>query len=569
MPSPKSRFGQDSKATDPLEITLFLEDSPLYRFDLSRLAGPLLLRAELGSAMQTWSASSTGGRRIATVLTMRRSVSAFLRWVDQWNHENPNVASAHLSSIADTTVWHLRQYRTYLQDKYAASSAYGYYSQICILLRMSSAVLADTRREASRRKGDGPPAAGVIQRYPKEEFTRIRNAARRCIVAAHARITKAYALAQQHEHPRCADPVRAKALNEVIVYGRPQSREGMLALGATSVAIAKGGGEQAARNHLFLSADEVFAAAVLIACHAGLNLSPIVNAPQPVVHEPGVMQLDLDKPRRGPLARFWPELLVDEDSVENDKDQGARAKAVQLVAETTDPARAFLLHRNQPSDRLLIYWPSSQREPRLGIPGWAARNKSPWLPAGTIIHFPRLRRSIPGRGVAKEPTHHNPQTYLDYVRGDPQSLVEEREEAALGVQKLLDFARAGLAIRAASDRETDADTDALMVNCSDPEHRPDTGTPCTTGFYSFLDCLDCHNAAAVPRLLPRLMAALEVLELLRDSMGETWERRFAGRYYTLRAIVERFTAAERELAAGKTAEHIPTIVAALRYEVPA
>lgn len=317
-----------------------------------------------------------------------------------------------------------------------------------------------------------------------------------------------------------------------------------------------------------MNAAEVFAAAVLIACDRGLNLSPIANSNVPQEHEPGVVQLNLDKPRRGPGDRFWPEIFVDEPDGAGDGDKPSKAATtVRLIAEATEPARQYSALQGKTVPHLLVFWPASGKI-STGLPAWKARANAFWVPQGTRIDFVRLRRSVPGRGVAKEPTNHSPETYLDYVRSDPESLMEQREGAVLGIQKLMDHARARLAIRSLDDKDAHAETDALLVNCSDPSRRPDTGRACTTGFYSFLDCLECPNAGTVPRLLPRQMAAKVVLEELRDSMGCAWERKFARHYYTLIALEERHTEAERHAAANEVERHIPTIVAALRYEVP-
>ncbi|MFC8408737.1 hypothetical protein [Arthrobacter sp. NPDC057259] len=453
-----------------------------------------------------------------------------------------------------------------METEKAPQTAFGYYSDVAKLLRLAPEVTEATQREASKRTG-GPVSVQSIQRYPQREFTELRNAARRVVVGAHARITAAYLLAQQHGDPHCRDRVRAEALHEVIVHGKPQSRAGMLALGATEVSVLKGGGEGAARRHLFLSSDEVLAAAVLLASHRGMNLSPIINASVPTEHEPGVLQLDIDKPRRGTASRFWAEIFVAADGSEEDED-GAGARAVRLIAEATDPARAHLYLQGLPARRLLVFWPAFSATARHAGSNFGSRHSAGWIPRGTTIDFSRLRRSVPDQGVAKEPSDHSEDTYLHYVRSDPETLFEHQEQAALGVQKLVDHARESLAVRAAKDREVDPDTDSVLVNCSDPQQRPDTGVACTTGFYSFLDCLQCRNAATVLRLLPRLMAALHVLEELRDSVGEIWERRFATHYYTMLAIVGRYTPAERELAAGDAGQHVPTILAALRHEVP-
>lgn len=552
----------------PLVVTLTLEDNPSYKFDLSRMSGPQQMRAELAQAVVILSRSTKGVRRTASLAVVRRALSSLMRWVELWNNEHKNGHEMQIGSLADITPFHLLRYRSDVEAKHTAKTTHVYYGRATVLLRLAPAVSAETRREASKRKGQGPAPVQMMQRYSKMEFTEIRNAARRCIEAAHARITAAYALAQQADDPRCPDPARAQALHEVIVYGRPKSEEGSLTIGGTAGGLGVGGGQAAARRHLFLTAAEAFAAIVLIACQRGLNLSPILLAHVPAEHEPGVAQLDLDKPRRGPGHRFWPEILVDVDDDAGIKDGEMGARVLQLIEEATEPFRQFFARRGQPTQRLIGYWTSTSSAPRPGMPDRKTRARADWVPAGTTIDFRRLRRSAPGQGVAKEPTGHSPETHLHYVRSDAVALIEHREEAARGVEKLVEHNRARLAIRIAEDSETNPAHDAVVANCSDPWHRPDTGQPCTTGFYSFLDCLACGNAATVPRLLPRQVATLRVLESLRDSLGEVWERRFAGHYDTLAAIVGRHTQIERELAAIDALQAMPSILAALRHEVP-
>lgn len=546
-------------------FSLTLEDNPSFEYDVTHMAGPLQVRMELGVAVQARTTTAGGLRRTASVVTMTLALSAFLKWVDAWNRSNRQDDSLLILSLADLTPFHLRRYRDSLETNYAARSAFQYYADFALLVRHAPAAREETRREAAKRKGSEPKSAASVQRYSKRELTQIQNAARRTVEAAHERITAAYGLATSQGQTGRVSSLRATALHDIIVHGRPQSREGMRILGATSAAISgSGGGVAAVRQHLFLSPDEAFAAAVLLVCQSGLNLSPVVTAPVPWEHEPGVWQLDVDKPRRGPTSRFWAEIFDDSESF----GQITRAKSIRLIKEATDPARHYFAAKGEPANRLLIYWAKSAAAPRFGIPRFESQKRAAWVPQGTNILFSRLRRSAPGRGVAKEPTHHSPETYLKYVRSDPESLDEMREAAALGVQKLVDQARASLAIRIAADAETDARNDAVLVNCSDPLHNPVTTTACSTGFYSFFDCLKCDNAATVPRLLSRQMAALQVLETLRDGMGEAWERRFAAHHQTLLSLTQRHTPMERGLAASDASKHVPTIIAALRNEVP-
>lgn len=552
--------GETTSGDQQLTVILTLEDNSRYHFDLSGMAGPKLVRVAMGKAIAAWSATATGGRRTHAVRGVRKGMSSFLRWVEGWNHEHANGSIHQIRTIADVTPFHLNRYRSYLNENHTDHTVHHYYGDAATMLRFAPGVSKETLREAGKRKGDAPRPVHPVKRYTHTEYAQIRNGSRRIVLEARGRIAAAFSLSKQHDDPMCEDPTRAQALHEVMLYGTPRTRDGLLTLG---------GGKNAARKHLFFTPDEVLAAAVLLACQRGLNLSPIVTAPAPIEHEPGVLQLDLDKPRRGPGARFWPEIFVDIDNSAVDHEDNTGAEAVRLIAEATEPARHYLAAQGHPAQRLLVYWSNYGNQPRQGISSWQNRKNAVWIPAGVTLDFRRLRRSIPGQGVSKEPTDHNIDTYLYYVRSDPDALAEFREEAALGVQKMLDHASAVMTIRVAADEDTNPDADAVIVNCGDPQHHPDTGTACTTGFYSFLDCLDCGNAATVRRLLPRQLAAIQVLEELRDGMGQTWELRFAGRYYKLMALVSRHTPAEREAAASGVAQYIPMIVAALRHEVPA
>jgi hypothetical protein len=551
-----------------LSVTLRLEDDPDYLFDTSGMAGPEAMRSAFATAVLAWTASAAGGRRTSTVRKMRSSLSAFLRWVETANEVED---AGLLAGISDITPFHLRRFRADLEAKHAVHTANYYYIGVCTLLGFAGGVADATERERRKRKSDRPPPTRPVQRYSAEQFSNIRNGARRVVAAAHERITAASALAAQAGDPQCLEPVKAQALAETIRDGIPSTVAGKRALGAQGSLLLDSRGADSARGHLFLSSDEVFAAAVLVACHRGLNLSAVEHARTPVVHEPGVIQVDLDKPRRGPRYRFWPEIIVDDfldDETADEEPDPHWANALQMIAEATEPARAYLTAQGQPADRLLVYWPAFSSNHRTGIPNHKTRVGTAWLPAGITIEFPRLRRSAE-TGPAKQPSNHTPVEYLAYLRTDPVALVEEQSKAAAGIQHLENAARLHLAMRAITDREADPGKDALLANCADPEHRPGTGTACTSGFYSFLDCLDCENAATAPRLLPRQMAAVHVLEELRGSIGPAWEQRFARRFSMLQAVIARYsTPADREAAAATAPLHYEVIVAALRHEVP-
>jgi hypothetical protein len=541
-------------------VVLTLEDDPQYVLDLSSFKVSEGLSRDLAMGFLSWTSSSKGGRRVESVRAMRRSISSFARWLNL--QSGPSV-----DTLSDISPFHLRKFREALFESKARSTAVGYIGDLQTLLRHAPGVTAATRREASKRT-DKIVTANPIVRYPRSDFIKIRNAARRTLEKAHARIHPAHMEALNYYAGESRNVDRGRALFEVLSIGKPQTRQSYAALGALSAHAE--GLDSVARRTLFLDGHEVLAAAVLLACRRGLNLSPIATSRVPIDHDE-VIQLDMDKPRRGQLHRFWPELIPDLNDVDDD-DGSNYAKALRMVVEATEPARTWLAKNGKASDRLLISWGRSQARPLVGIPvqrgGTGSGRSVPWLPDGITLDFRRLRRSVPNRGVSKEPTDHDPDTYLAYVRSDPVALEEHQLAASQGIQDAMDLARQVVHSRAYAGRDSGEMNDALVVNCEDPGSKPETGLPCTNGYFTFLDCLDCGNAATVPRLLSRQLAAVSVLDDLRDALGADWERKFSRRYYLLKAIIERHSAAEVLAASHQVKEHRPTIIAALRHERP-
>jgi len=546
LPSPT--WAADSTVSSE-SVRLTLEDAPTYALDLTTFAGGAQLRTDIGVAFLAWSTRNRGLRRLATLIARMCDLRPFAVWL---THNR-------VESLAEVTPFHLRQYRDHLQGTCTERTAMTHYDVACLLLRHYPTVPAATHREAVKRKRR--PTSHPQQPYSEAEFVAIRNAARRCVVSAHARIATSYAAALAFERAEREDD-RSRALHEVLCEGQPTTPAGYRALGAWTPHWV--GSRPTARHELFLDRSEGLAAAVLLACQRGVNLSPIVTTSVPVAYDGGrVLQLDLDKPRRGPQRRFWPE-LVDVSAGAGDE---RSEDVLQLIVEATEPAREHLRRTGTPSPRLLIHWSAQQPSPRFGVSTGRRKNVA-WIPDGLSVSFPRLRRSVPGRGATKELTHHDPDTHLHYVRTDPDALRQQQAAAAEGVRAALDRARQEVHVRMRANREVLPSHDAVVVNCADPQRHPQTAAPCTLGFYSFLDCLDCGNAASVSRLLPRQLAALRVLETLRDAMGSAWEPRFARHYYLLRAVCERYSPSEHEHAAAHVDEHIPLILSALRVEVP-
>lgn len=560
---------------ESLRAILHLEDAPAFVFDLTDAPGPQRMRAQLVAAAERCSASASGWRRSSSALSGKKGISSWLRWIATLNLEHPQ---SPVIDLAQVTAFHIRRYRGHLETHESVrtrrplseSTVFDYLSSVRTVLQHSPEVTADSRHELRKRIG-GVPATSHVERYSSGDFTEIRNSARRVLSAAHDRIARNHAIADGRVETD--DPRVAIALREVLSTGKPSSRDGFKALGALTRE-RKFSSANLARRALFLSSDEVLAAAVVIASRRGLNLAPVAHARMPYEHEQGVVQLDMDKPRRG-SHRHWPEIIADDDDDDDDDaddddddDPGPDqrdADLIMMIAEATQPAREYLASIGEPTDRLLIRWSDFSVKPNIGL---ALERTAAWLPERIVLRFPRLRRSVPGKGVAKEPTDHDASTYLHYVRTDPALLAEQQAAAALGAQAAQDRARKELHIKLLRDRDAPQENDALVANCSDPAMHPESHKPCTLGFYSFLSCLECDNAATVARLLPAQLATIRVLEELRSALVDTWEARFSRSYFTLLAMVERHTEAEVADAGAQVAEHIPRVLSALRVEVP-
>lgn len=123
------------------------------------------------------------------------------------------------------------------------------------------------------------------------------------------------------------------------------------------------------------------------------------------------------------------------------------------------------------------------------------------------------------------------QDFVDLARRDPHSAATQ---AGLSVQEL-----AGL---------IEGSQDTVLASCQDHLASPyaPPGVACSA---SFLACLDCANARALPHQLPIQLAAIDALEQLRPHLSPAmWARRYAPRLDQLRDITTGFQPAEIDRA---------------------
>lgn len=536
-------------------LTTYPEDRPSgFVIDARRWPGSKQLRRDLLQGIGALAGDNGRWRRSTTIKKNCDNARNFVTWLDRFDHPNLPRSAEKPQSLGELTPGIWAAYATDRKGK--TKAALRTLLQVGVMLAHCPA-LPDNLSTLVRVRLGGIKA-GAVEHYSLDEFDRIEAAARKAVTQAHRRLRPNLELASRYDDPELdeAERERAKALHETLMRGAPQTAAGFAALGARTqnLEVDSRTGRPCIRyKHnraecqamLFLTDAEAHACAVALVCARGLNMTTLLAAVAPSDDrgEGGnLLQLDLDKPRRGPGARFFPEIF-------EDNGPGSDGRLLATITELTEPLR---LHRSAQggSDLPLIgYWSfhGSAIGPHWGLPQWRQRQGSSWVPDDVTIDFKKLKRTYETR-KARESTHNSEEVHVAvYSSGDPEFVEQQRRLAQAGIQAAADRARQELKMsfvtgEAISPAVANGSKDTVMGACVDVLHHPDTQEVCHD---SFLMCLTCTNAVATPRHLPRLVAVLDALEELRSSCpGELWRQRFNPPFLRLRALLERRTPTE-------------------------
>ncbi|MEU6451849.1 hypothetical protein [Streptomyces sp. NPDC046979] len=367
--------------------------------------------------------------------------------------------------------------------------------------------------------------------------------------------------------------------------------------------VARHGTVMELMKQLHLNVQETCAITILLVRLTGENGSTIIKAPAAFHRTDGgagpvsTVQVDLSKPRRG-RRRYMTAALSDlpswaaapqEEGVLSAKDELHTAFGLYMLAlELTAPAR-----RNMGSDRLLVYWipKAGGPRPRQGTvvkrrhkngPGyrdqlslsavgaWGAELNliadepdEDGGPQRLIVGTGRMRVTHSAR--EQKPVAHTTQTLADtYLRRDKTSLREYQKVVADVLEKEVVKARTAGRIHQLSredvaealrDPEPVAkrlgvstemmrllvarDADTALAACTDNTNSPHSpsGEPCRA---SFLKCLDCPCARAMPHHLAVQTVALDMIDERRTHMTALrWAERFALPFFQLEDLLRR------------------------------
>lgn len=475
-------------------------------------------------------------------------------------------------------------------------AARNYLSSLRLLAR-HGAFSEETKQALIGRSLPAQPHA-VAESYDDALVRRIERAARTDIRAAHQRITEARALVQRYRDRELAaddDRALAEALDDARRNGMP----------APHLATACGASPRAIAERLHLNRHECTAFLTLLVALTGANAGTAMKWPAKHfradaidAEDPTIAIVRSSKPRLGKRSRFN-RVLVDlpeyqeEALVEADADEDA---AGRLPLRTGVEVYLLLVHltedtrRHGDLERALAFLPrgGSWTEYRTSAVGdWAAfhgfrvgSGKGNF--ADSEVNLKRLRLYRIER--THKPTDHSDRTMRrDYLARSSRAVEEgfavvrsaledqERRAREHPVQVFLglpaDPAAAAQRLGTSQDRARAilaGEQDTVATACTNfhdsPYARP--GEPCGA---SFLTCLDCTNARALPQHLPAQVTLLDVLRKAKDDMPlDRWVATFAARVTQLEDILSNYTAEEvrraRDAASDRTRRRCERLV---------
>lgn len=371
------------------------------------------------------------------------------------------------------------------------------------------------------------------QPLPMDVYNAILKAATAAVNAEHRRIqVNLRLIAQRGSGELTAErKALADALYEVATTGAARSAAAQDALG---INVRRSAGIIAARPKLFVTYGGAVAIAVLIACLEGANLAPINERKVPSAG-PGLGVADdiwtvEDEKRRRQQYPYEVQTIP----------KNAR-RAMAKIIEMTQPARDYLAANDLPgADRLIVYWPGrgggATPSVGLGTRDIFARQRIEWWPDPDLpVSFNRIRKTVRVL-IDRAPQGHSRATwstsYIEASAVERDRLMTEAVET--GLWAVIKSAESHLKMRF-ERAALPNDTDTAIAGCSDWEHHPLTGQTCGD---DFLLCLQCKNAFATPRHLPRLIELRHQLEAIASTDGPDWTDFRAMAYGCLVALID-------------------------------
>ncbi|MFG3063957.1 hypothetical protein ACGFYM_36125 [Streptomyces sp. NPDC048231] len=521
------------------------EDFGTYDFTVS--SGPEEMRRELVAAL-----ARVGRRRWnsrATYRSQAKRLRQFLR--DAVVHDPP------VTSVEEIT--------PFFWKKWSESSPNR--QSFAPILKATDSLPPETRALLERvQHGHKRDRASKVA-YSREEFRIIRDAATRTVRAARLRIDAHVELLERWRSGQLElddDPEWGEVLDHLDRTGDvPRFPSGVY----RHLHLFGDEGYLGAVSRLFPTMAETGAAAVLLICHEGWNLSVLRNMAIPQdwpnadsdEESPAVYRVETDKPRRG-RRRHGSNNLVNAG-------EGTPGWAMRQVLAMTEQARRSLHRQGRPTNMLLLAnrvraggcgrgrprlydFKGPEEQLRWAIISWREMT----IEAGTAVPADlssrRLRHTAQVHyGGPRNNTQATQES--DYLLRDATVREESRSVVEAGLADAVVQAHAQVRMRMAGDVTGDAVFDAERIakeagldletarqliagdlktpagSCTDFDHPPlPASGPCVA---SFLLCFACPNSIATSADLPRIVYLRQAIASLNSIVSAAvWEADWAG-----------------------------------------
>jgi hypothetical protein len=494
---------------------------------------------------------------------------------------------------ADLTTSHV----TAFCEHHAGLKSQGIYiDQLRSLLRDDPEIPDEVRTALVRAKVPrvSEPQTPKDPGYSDADWQLIMTALRRDVRLARDRIRAGRELLRHFRAGGLVDEKDADVAELLDVFDRtgefPRRAEGGVTGRVNSV--------RAIASRLCLTLHEMTAFALLLTAMTGENFGTVANWPAISYRPdgargdgPGIALLEAVKPRRGPEREHMVTPLEDlppslaeilSTSTEDDRLFRSPLRAYHLLLELTEVTRRHGGHPNAFSAYALTPGPLGTSH-WIGmisphhVVRWARSHGFPNAESSSTAGKPavnvrRIRQSVIER--RRRPIAHTRQTMNDrYLM--PSSTIQHNSQEVVAAALRAEVAKArkrntvpvftasfvtraeedpiGTAAEAGLEPEVlkgllTREQDTALASCTDhlagPHSEP--GTPCPA---SFLNCLDCENARALPHQLPVQIAATDRIVALRAHVDPAlWRARYEPRLAQLDDIVTAYPPAERERA---------------------
>lgn len=564
---PAGTYSRPSLAGPELRQLRFTDDAGRSRtFSFEKVDGPTELIDDLVAALASGARS---GGRWRTIATVDAAVSAARQFVVYLQTEFPEVGS--IADIGPEVWWAWRS---------AKESQTRWPGQVNLLriLLSESPRLPETTRKAMRARAAKPRnRLPENDSYSRDEFGRIRGAAKREVRQALSRIrTNSERLQQFRDVGEVGDGIvfnvagvqwSTGSLLEYLAHnGKFPSP--YLAFRAAHKGCFDLTGVLSPAQALFPSIREIYCLMVLLVCERGFNISVMNNLTATSFRssdasgEAPIYTVNTDKPRRG-AKRYSSEILG-----------GEAGKLWENAVTLTEQCRTTLAALGTPSEKLLIGHRHKnvanigrfrQEWSTEGLSDYYLRDAALLADDGTSLRV-NLRRLRLSEQVLNQHSRQNSETVSEdiYRMPDPATAEGAAETITGGQADAVAHAKATVTIRSLSAADittarTDPDTaatklgidvptltlllagtlDTATTACTDFLNSPyaaTAGEPCPASFFA---CFTCMNAVITPEHLPRLVALLDAMDNFATLVAPArWVSDYRDHYERLRAVLD-------------------------------